>query len=148
MIATPSSSHSYLLVLEDSDEDFDTVLCAAREAKLPHQIRRAVTGDDCIRLLTELPAGDAERPLLVILDLNTPQGDGRAALKVIRNDERFRTLPIVILSTSGNPKDLEYCYREGANAYHTKSVHYPDHLQTLRQIFDYWLEGVVLPVAP
>lgn len=143
-----TTARSHLLVLEDSDEDFDTVLCAAREAKLPHQIRRALTGDDCIRLLAELPADGNEKPLLVILDLNTPQGDGRAALKLIRNDERFKTLPIIILTTSGNHKDLEYCYREGANAYHTKSVSYPEHVKTLRQIFDYWLQEVVLPVAP
>jgi CheY-like chemotaxis protein len=142
------SPRSYLLVLEDSDEDFDTVLCAAKAANLPHLIRRAVTGDECIRLLAELSEGNSEKPLLIILDLNTPQGDGRTALQTIRNDERFKTLPIIILSTSGNPKDLEFCYREGANAYHTKSVHYPAHIQTLRQIFDYWLEGVVLPVAP
>lgn len=145
-----TSIHSYLVVLEDSDEDFDTILCAAKEARLPHQIRRAVTGDECIRMLAKWDEENAgiERPLLVILDLNTPQGDGRYALQTLRNDARFRTTPIIILSTSRNPKDLEFCYREGANAYHTKSVSYPDHLKTLRQIFDYWLEGVVLPVAP
>jgi CheY-like chemotaxis protein len=142
-----TSSHSYLLVLEDSDEDFDTVMSAARDAKLPYEIRRAVTGDDCMRLLTQPPEGCADRPLLVILDLNTPQGDGRQALQTLRRDKRFQTLPIIILSSSGNPQDLEFCYGEGANAYHTKPVHYPAHLQTLRQIFDYWLEGVVLPVA-
>ncbi|GAA5118977.1 response regulator [Luteolibacter yonseiensis] len=143
-----STSHSYLLVLEDSDEDFDTVMRAAREANLPYEIRRAATGDECVRSLTEPPQGCPERPLLVILDLNTPQGDGRQALQILRKDKRFKTLPIVILSSSGNPQDLDFCYGEGANAYHTKPVHYPAHLQTLRQIFDYWLEGVVLPAAP
>jgi CheY-like chemotaxis protein len=87
-------------------------------------------------------------PSLILLDLNTPQGDGRDALRAIRQNERLRALPLVVLSTSSNPRDVEYCYAAGANAYHTKPVSYPEHLRTLRSIFDYWLTGVVLPDAP
>lgn len=143
MNATPPG---YLLVLEDSDEDFDTLLCAAQESALPHEIRRAVNGDECVKLLEN--CSPQERPLLALLDLNTPQGDGRHALRSLRQNPNLRTLPIVILSTSGAPKDLAYCYDEGANAYHTKPVDYPEHLETIRGIFKYWLEGVMLPASP
>jgi len=138
----------YLLVVEDSDEDFATVLDAARAAGLPHAIRRATSGEECLRLLGDNERERCTNPSLVLLDLNTPLSDGRDALRGIRQNERLRALPLVVLSTSSNPRDVEYCYAAGANAYHTKPVNYPDHLRTLRAIFDYWLTGVVLPDAP
>ena len=137
----------YLLVVEDSDEDFATVLEAARAAGLPHEIRRAASGDECLRLLGDNERERRANPSLVLLDLNTPQGDGRDALRGIRKNDRLRALPLVVLSTSSNPRDVEYCYAAGANAYHTKSVNYPEHVRTLRAIFDYWLTAVVLPVS-
>lgn len=138
----------YLLVVEDSDEDFATVLEAAHAAGLQHEIRRATSGEECLRLLDENERERRANPRLVLLDLNTPLGNGRDALLSIRQNERLRALPLVVLSTSSNPRDVEYCYAAGANAYHTKPVNYPAHLRTLRDIFDYWLNRVALPVAP
>jgi CheY-like chemotaxis protein len=138
----------YLLVVEDSDEDFATVLEAARAAGIPHEIRRATSGEECLRLLDENEREHRANPSLVLLDLNTPLGDGRDALRGIRQNERLRALPLVVLSTSNNPRDVEFCYAAGANAYHTKPVNYPAHIKTLRDIFDYWLNRVVLPAAP
>ena len=137
-----------LLVLEDSDEDFDTILAAAKESNLKNEIIRVTNGDECVELLGKKAQEDATfNPLLALFDLNTPQGDGRYALKTLRENARYKTLPIVILSTSENKHDLEFCYHAGANAYHTKSVSYPAHLRTVRQIFEYWLDGVILPFA-
>ena len=138
----------FVLVVEDSDEDFDTVLQAAREASLPQEIRRAATGGECLRLLADCERERRTAPLLVLLDLNTPGEDGRAVLRAIRGNGQLRTMPIVVLSTSDNPRDLDFCYRNGVNAYHTKPVSFPAHLRTLRCIFDYWLGSVVLPAAP
>ncbi len=146
MITAPPPG--YLLVVEDSDEDFATVLEAARAAGLRHEIRRATSGDECLRVLGDNDHQRRANPILVLLDLNTPRGDGRDALRSIRQDERFRALPLVVLTTSSNPLDVDYCYAAGANAYHTKPVSYPAHLQTLREIFDYWLTRVALPAAP
>ncbi len=137
----------YLLVVEDSDEDFDTVLEAARAASLRHEVRRATSGDECLRLLGDSERAGRANPSLVLLDLNTPRGDGRDALRSIRQNERLRTLPLVVLSTSSNPRDLEFCYATGANAYHTKPVSYPEHLKTLQEIFSYWLTSVALPAS-
>lgn len=143
----PTAPPGYLLVVEDSDEDFETVLEAARAAGLPHEICRATSGDECLRLLGENERARRANPRLVLLDLNTPLGDGREALRRIRQSERLRALPLVVLSTSNNPRDLAFCYAAGANAYHTKPVSYPEHLQTLRAIFEYWLTRVELPDA-
>ncbi|QTN22636.1 response regulator [Rhizobacter sp. AJA081-3] len=131
-----------ILVVEDSDEDFQTVQDAARRAQLPHPIVRASSGSDCLRQLH----GDLRGRLgLVLLDLNTPGDDGREALREIRSDDRFKALPLVVLTASANPRDLQFCYAHGANAYHVKPVDHALHLQVLQQIFAYWLGSVVLP---
>ena len=136
-----------VLVLEDSDEDFDTVEEAARASGLTIPLRRATTGDACLSLLRGR-GKEALRPSVVLLDLNTPGMDGREALVAIRADPALRQLPVVVLSTSANPRDLAHCYAFGANAYHLKPVRHTEHLQLLREVFSYWLTTVVLPPAP
>ena len=133
-----------LLVVEDSDEDFDTVLQAAKKAGLTNEVRRATTGDECLALLRG-SGGPIVRPALVLLDLNLPGTDGREALCQIRADARLRGLTVVVLSTSANPRDVNSCYRLGANAYHVKPVRHQDHLRVLLDLFAYWLTRVTLP---
>lgn len=133
-----------VLVLEDSDEDFETVEEAAKGAGLRNRLCRATSGEACLDLLQ----GHREpplRPSVLLLDLNTPGMDGRDALVAIRADPALRDLPIVVLSTSANPRDLAHCYGNGANAYHLKPVRYIEHLQLLREVLSYWLTTVVLP---
>jgi CheY-like chemotaxis protein len=131
-----------VLVVEDSDEDFQTVLDAARRAALPHPIVRASSGGECLLLLRAGPRGRAS---LVLLDLNTHGDDGREALRQIRSDDNLKALPLVVLSASANPRDLQFCYAQGANAYHVKPVDHALHLQMLGSIFAYWLGSAVLP---
>ena len=131
-----------VVVVEDSEEDFQTVLDAARRAGLTHPIVRASSGGDCVRMLRGTPRG---RALLVLLDLNTHGDDGREALREIRGDDSLKALPLVVLSASANPRDLQFCYAQGANAYHVKPVDHARHLQVLQSIFTYWLGSVVLP---
>ncbi len=133
-----------VLVLEDSDDDFDTLENAYRKVGMTNRVRRAVNGETCLDLLQRR---DAERlhPSLLLLDLNTPGMDGRQALAAIRADTALRSVPVVVLSTSTNPRDVDYCYAQGANAYHVKPVRYAEHLQLLADIFSYWLVVAVLP---
>ncbi len=139
------SSQRHILVVEDSDEDFATVLDAAQRAGVTHEIRRAHSGDDGLRLLRDSLQAPGGVPTLVLLDLNTPRDDGRDALLAIEQDRQLRAVPVVVLSTSANPRDLAQCYAAGANAYHVKPVQHGAHLAVLEQIFDYWLNQVVLP---
>jgi two-component system, response regulator len=135
----------HLLVVEDSDEDFETVLDAAKRASMNHPIQRATSGDECLRLLRSATRRRDAQPALVLLDLNTPGDDGREALRQIRNDASLSPLPLVVLSASANPRDLQFCYAQGVNAYHVKPVDHARHLAVLQQIFAYWLGCVVLP---
>lgn len=131
-----------LLVVEDSDEDFETAEEALSKSGLPAEIRRSRTGGEGLALLR---AEAAVRPSLVLMDLNTPGIDGRAALLEIKADPTLQAIPVVVFSTSAAPRDLRACYEAGANAYHVKPVRYPDHLGVLTHLFRYWLQDVVLP---
>jgi CheY-like chemotaxis protein len=134
-----------LVVVEDSDEDFDTVLDAARRGGMRYPIVRAHSGAECLRLLRASAGSRETLTLLLLLDLNTPGDDGRDVLREVRCDEALGTLPVVVLSASANARDLRFCYANGANAYHVKPVDHALHLKVLQDIFAYWLGSVVLP---
>ena len=137
-----ASKLSPIIIVEDSDEDFDTVVEAVRKAGIVAEVRRATTGGGCLDLLR---GESAVRPALVLMDLNTPGTDGREALAAIKGDDVLKLFPVVVFSTSADPRDVVYCYGAGANAYHVKPVRYPDHLQLVIDILTYWLGRVVLP---
>lgn len=130
-----------VVIVEDSDEDSDTVREAVRHSELAVDLRRAASGGECLRLLR----GGAVRPALVVMDLNTPGTDGREALTSLKADPALRSIPVVVLSTSNSPGDVAFCYAAGANAYHVKPVRYAEHLRVLGDLLGYWLGPVTLP---
>jgi len=133
-----------LVVVEDSDEDFDTVAEAVKRSGVTAEVRRATTGEAGLALLRELAP---DRPVLVLMDLNTPGIDGREALAALKTDPALKAIPVIVFSTSANPKDVGFCYAAGANAYHVKPVQYPDHLQLVIDLVNYWCGRVALPAA-
>jgi CheY-like chemotaxis protein len=134
-----------ILVLEDSDEDFETVRDAARRGGMPHRIVRARSGAECLSVLRASLGSRDTKTLLLLLDLNTHGDDGRDVLSEVGSDDLLGTLPVVVLSASANSLDIEFCYANGANAYHIKPVDHGLHLKVLQDIFTYWLGSVVLP---
>lgn len=130
-----------ILIVEDSDEDFDTALRALAGSGWKHEVNRASDGDECLELLR----GNKTLPSFILLDLSMPGMGGRELLKELKSNPELRQVPIVIFSTSSNPKDWLYCYDTGASAYHYKPVNFLHHLELLRSIFNYWLKDVVLP---
>jgi CheY-like chemotaxis protein len=138
-----------VVVLEDSDEDFDSVREAAQRLGLTaDDVSRATTGEECMKLLRGHGNGAAPiRPTFVLLDLNTPGLDGRDALSEIRSDALLNSIPVVVLTTSGNPREINSCYERGANACHVKRVRYEEHLDVLVDVLSYWLRRVILPDA-
>ncbi len=142
MTITQDAPH--IVLVEDSDDDFDTVLEAVRLSGLPANLRRVSNGDECLALLRR---GGAERPAFVMMDLNTAGTDGRGTLRQIKADPLLRAVPVVVVTTSASPRDVDYCYQCGANAYHVKPISYPEHLQMLTELLQYWLVKVLKPTA-
>lgn len=132
----------FCLLVEDSDEDADTFDEALRQSGLNADLQRVCSGDACMALLSQ-PGG--RRPTLILMDLNTLGMDGREALRMIKSDATLMSIPLVVFSTSANPRDLDFCYSAGANAYHVKPMRYPDHVRALIDLLVYWLTCVALP---
>ena len=141
----PSASAAPIVVVEDSDEDFDTLREVAATAGVTRTIHRVATGGDCLVLLR----GEGVVPLqllpaLIVMDLNSHGIDGREALVAIKTNVTFKEIPVLILTTSANPKDVAFCYQAGANAYHVKPVRHDQYLVLLRSLLHYWLGSATL----
>lgn len=129
------ASLSPVMAVEDSDEDFDTLLQALGKTGMHHKVNRALSGDDC---LTQLRGNGTEvglYPSFILMDLNIPGADGREILREIKTDPVLKLISVVIFTTSTNPRDLKSCYELGVNAYHIKPILYPDHIRVLEDIF-------------
>jgi CheY-like chemotaxis protein len=139
------SRTDHVLVVEDNDGDYETVTEAVRRAGIANQLRRALSGTECVEMLEKVLQHGSTLPALILLDLSTPSADGRDALSQISQNSTLRTIPLVVLSASANPRDIAAAYSNGANAYHIKPVNHATHLEILQTIFSYWLDHAVLP---
>jgi CheY-like chemotaxis protein len=148
----------HLLVIEDSDEDFEALSrVIAQVQPVSLKIHRCVNGDEALDFLNQtVKYNEADRevphqphftPALVILDLNLPGTDGREILAIIKQTNALKAIPIVVLSTSSNPKDIEVCYRSGVNSYMIKPMNISDLKDSLRMMLDYWFKAVILPTS-
>lgn len=135
-----------ILLVEDSDEDFATFIRIKEELQFPHRVYRACDGDEALDyfyhtgVYVNADPNDTPRPSLIVLDLNLPGTDGRDVLKKLKQDPEFKTIPIVILTTSANTKDMELCYSYGANSYLMKPMSVPQLKIVVHSLFRYWLE--------
>lgn len=140
-----------LLVIEDSDEDFEALGRMLRKSNLANPIYRCTDGDEALDFLyhtgdyTELTL--APRPSIILLDLNLPGTDGREVLEQIKQDNELKIIPVVVLTTSSNPRDIEVCYQYGVNGYILKPIDIKKLMKTTQVIIDYWFEVVILPDA-
>ena len=131
-----------VLVVEDSADDFDTVIKAAALANLPNRLIRAADADVAQRLLTSTPANTFA---FMLLDYDLPGLDGLALLHQVRRDFSLADLPVVVFTTSIIPRDRDAFCAAGASAFHVKSVQHADCLRTLESIFALWLNRAALP---
>lgn len=137
-----------ILMIEDSDEDYQTAKRLLREIT-EKKLERFSDGPAALAHLREV-SGDERPPRqplpdFILLDLNMPGEDGRSLLMRLKLDERLRRIPVVVMSTSANPKDLEYCYANGAAGYIVKPVDLGKYRSSLEKLADYWLRAVTLP---
>lgn len=134
-----------LLIVEDSDEDFETLRWAFAKLGMVHPVRRCVTGDDALEFLRRSRYAGNVRPALILLDLNLPGMDGREVLSEVKSDAVLRSIPVIVLTTSSNPKDVLESYTAGANAYMIEPVNLEKLTANLRAFCDFWLNAAALP---
>jgi len=140
-----------MLVVEDSDEDFEAIQRFVRRSPFKIPVQRCVNGEQALALLSqtvlaEVPEG--KPPSLIVLDLNLPGTDGRDILRQIKQDARLSSIPIVVFTTSSNPKDMQDCYTLGVNRYIVKPIDYEQLKRDIQSLIDYWLEITHPPESP
>ena len=138
-----------LLIIEDSDEDFTALTRMMNKAKIVNPIYRCEDGEEALDFLyREGEYADeslSPRPSLIVLDLNLPGTDGREVLAELKQNQDLQTIPVVVFSTSSNPRDVDACYRHGVSGYIVKPMD-TNRLNKLVQTFiEYWFNAVALP---
>lgn len=138
-----------ILLVEDSPEDTEATMRAFKKAGMKNPVYHCENGDDGLDFVFRRGAfsspSRAPRPCVILLDLNLPGTDGREVLYEIKKDEDLKSIPIVVLTTSTDQRDIESCYRMGANSYIRKPVDLNGFFHTIQRLNDYWFKEVVLP---
>lgn len=132
----------YVLLVEDNPDDIDLALRAFRRSAVPHRVVVAHDGVEALDYLHgtgEYAGNPVELPYVVLLDLKLPKIDGLDVLRRIRENERTRLLPVVILTSSGEERDLVRSYAQGANSYIRKPVDFSKFAEAVASLQNYWL---------
>lgn len=144
------SSTQLILIAEDSDDDYEaTVRAFKTTGNLKNPVHRCEDGQETLDYLFregqyEDPSS-SPRPGIILLDLNMPGVDGRDVLKRVKANEDVRDIPIVVLTTSDDQKDIDSCYQAGANTYIHKPVDLDGFFEAIKRLTEYWFEIAILP---
>jgi len=138
-----------VLLVEDNPRDVRLTQRAFQQAGLPHDLRVVRDGDEALAYLHREGAykatETAPRPDVILLDLNLPRMGGHELLREVKQDSRFKQVPIIVLTTSERPDDVRLAYDAGANAYLLKPVAFNRFTEVIGQLGKFWLEIVELP---
>ncbi|MCM4156450.1 response regulator [Gramella sp. AN32] len=123
-----------ILLIED---DFIEVMKMNRTITslyLPHNIIEATNGQEAMEVLQQT----SQLPDIILLDLHMPKINGTEFLEMLKSKPELRHIPVIILTTSENHKDLMECYKIGISGYIVKPLKYEDYVEKIRVVFDYW----------
>ena len=133
-----------ILLVEDNPDDEALALRALRKNNILNEVSVARDGQEALDYFFGANAAANPVPAVVLLDLKLPKVGGLEVLVRLRDDERTRAQPVVILTSSKEEQDVINGYRLGANSYIRKPVDYKQFTDTVRQLGSYWL-GLNLP---
>lgn len=139
-----------ILVVDDSDDDYDALLRTFRIISgITNPLHRCEDGRQALDYLflqgSYRHRADTVRPAIILLDLNMPGIDGFRVLAEIKEDASLKSIPVIIMTTSNDERDIETCYRMGANAYVRKPFDSSDFLDTMKRLTDFWVGCAQLP---
>ncbi|MDI6104231.1 response regulator [Actinoplanes sp. NEAU-A12] len=137
------SAGGKILIIDDSQDDVTLTLRALKKNNITNAVDIAADGEEALRYLFPAEEPSAGRtdtmPALVLLDLNMPKVSGLEVLRSIRSDPRTKYLPVVVLTTSTEERDIVNTYDLGANSFVRKPVAFDEFLDAVRVLGMYWL---------
>ena len=135
-----------VLLVEDNDTDVLLMRKSFQCARLAVNLHHVSNGEQCLAFLgKEAGYEDAPTPDLILLDLNMPIMDGRETLAKLVADDRYSHLPVVVLTTSNDERDVFDMYQLRCSAYLTKPVDFVNFQELVQQLGQWWFTLVVLP---
>jgi len=143
----PANRELTILLAEDDLGHATLIVKNLRRAQIANPIVTVADGQAAVDYLfssADDPAGAEAPPILVLLDLNMPVLDGYQVLRRMRADDRTRTIPVVILTSTDDPREVNRCYELGCNVYVTKPVDYGQFAEAIRKL-GLFLSVVALP---
>jgi CheY-like chemotaxis protein len=127
-----------ILLVEDNPMDIDLTRRAFVRRKLANPVEVAKDGEEALAYLSRWEAG-APLPIIILLDLKLPKVDGLEVLRQLKSHPQFHTIPVIVLTSSNEDKDIQTAYKLGANSYITKPVDFDKFLDVAGNIEIYWL---------
>jgi two-component system response regulator len=127
-----------VLLIEDNQDDIDLTLHSFQRYNFANEVKVARDGEEALQYLKGGKEQQAS-PGLILLDLKLPKVSGLEVLESIKADRDLRRIPVVVLTSSEEAKDVDECYRLGANSYIVKPVDFKKFMEALRTLGYYWL---------
>ncbi|MEM6314032.1 MAG: response regulator [Planctomycetota bacterium] len=138
--------HEPILLADDDPDDRLLAVDALRESRLLNELHCVNDGEELLEFLHKRGKyANAPRPGLILLDLNMPRKDGREALREIKADPEFSSIPVVVLTTSKAKKDILQTYDIGVSSFIVKPVTFAALVEIMESIGEYWFQLVALP---
>ena len=138
----------HILLIEDNPGDVRMMTELLSETEISSELHISMDGADAIDFLKRRGSHNlAIQPDFIILDLNLPKKNGREVLAEIKQDERLRKIPVIILSSSDADNDVSYCYNMQANCYINKPHDLFNYMHVVKSISEFWFQTVRLPRA-
>jgi two-component system, response regulator len=128
------ATQSTILLVEDNPDDERLAVRALRRAKITAEILIARNGEEALTTLFNLNS----LPIVMLLDLKLPKIDGLDVLKAVRANQKTRLLPVVILTSSSEQRDIIDSYDRGANSYVRKPIEFDRFTEAVGQLATYW----------
>jgi CheY-like chemotaxis protein len=133
-----SALNSPILLVEDNAMDLDLTLRAFQQRRLTNTIEVARDGEEALAWIGRWEAGEP-LPAVILLDIKMPRVDGLEVLRQLKAHARFRTIPVVMLTTSADSADVQTAYELGANSYIVKPVNFEKFVEVADRIDLYWM---------
>jgi chemotaxis family two-component system response regulator Rcp1 len=134
-----------LLLVEDSASDIRLVKEALKETGVPVEVTIMRDGVEALEYLRQVELGLANRPDLVLLDLNLPRKNGQEVLADVKSSPSLRRIPVLVMTSSESDDDVNQCYALNANCYITKPGDLNAYINVIRSIEDFWFFTARLP---